>query len=225
MVSVQSVSTIAEYTFPAPRSSPHLQDSARWPQRNSCPPHQTRSRSALRMPGLSGPPIPCTRTADLAVASPSNRMAHPVTSTVFAHSIALGKVPAGTLSAKQFREVRTCHRQGQVAVGAFLLALTSALLANMDTCGLRRTKSRTRTASTTSQCLRTHNSFPCRLASLPRTSSSLRHSSCRSSGKTAARARPFQHGNGQHPISWQPLTFCLFVGDEDHNNSAYGATG
>ena len=67
-------------------------------------------------------------------------MAHPVTVTVFAHSIALGKAPAGTLSAKQFREVRTCHRQGQVAVGAFLLALTSAFLANMDTCGLRRTK-------------------------------------------------------------------------------------
>ena len=35
-----------------------------------------------------------------------------------------------------------------------------------------------------------------------------------------ARARPFQHGNGQHPILWQPLIFCLFVGDEDHNNSA-----
>jgi hypothetical protein len=84
---------------------------------------QTRSRSALRMPGLSGPPIPCTRTADLAVASSSNRMAHPVTSTVFAHSIALGKAPAGTLSAKQFREVHTCHRQGQVAVGAFLHAI------------------------------------------------------------------------------------------------------
>jgi hypothetical protein len=115
---------------------------------------QTRSRSALRMLGLSGPPIPCTRTADLAVASPSNRMAHPVTSTVFAHSIALGKAPAGTLSAKQFREVRTCHHQGQVVVDAFLLALTSAPLANMDTCGLRRTNSRTRTASTTPQCLR-----------------------------------------------------------------------
>ena len=64
---------------------------------------------------------------------------------------------------------------------------------NMDTCGLRRTNSRTRTASTTSQCLRTHNSFPCRLASLPRKFSSPRHSSCCTmSGKTAARAHtPF----------------------------------
>jgi hypothetical protein len=30
-----------------------------------------------------------------------------------------------------------------------------------------------------------------------------------------------QHGNGQHPIPWQPLSFCLFVGGEGHNNSAF----